>query len=596
MTKTNIIYKKLLFVIAPLAIAGLILTALRPNGSSSEVPTISNSPSETRAVGQRQSNQTNAQPPTAKKTEAQPGSRATTSSESTSEVVKTNKVIASKTIQSNGKEYPLRQYQPLLVPNDPKATQWWTTSTELPNAWDIQAGGTPTTVAVIDTGFSLNHEELNGRWFKNTGEEGTASLQGSSQLNCSDRQLSLDASCNMIDDNYDTVVDNETGFADRENPSLRNCSDRGLPLNKACNLMDDDSNGYIDDVSGWDFANFDPSVQAGQTNPTGPGTTHGTMVSGVLAATGNNGVGIAGVNWSTRVLPIQALDDDSYGDTLTVARSVRYAADMKSDVISLSLGTYGEDPYLREAIMYAIEKGSIVVAASGNDGCDCVVYPARYPEVIAVGAISQNGERSSFSNYGTSLDIVAPGDTMLTSTWSNQSPTNAYTTVAGTSFATPYISGLLSLALSHQPQATDNEVVAALLSSADHRGLSTASPHSPLIGYGYANAGRAMQRVSRPLSSAVEWRFSPVTSHDSLGSLRVRQCRVDEHPIMPVFEIRSSAPSAQKAGALYTISNLQAAQARLAGLGVSTLTHACVSLPTDTAQTIRQINLPTEIR
>ncbi|HEX5798024.1 MAG TPA: S8 family serine peptidase, partial [Candidatus Saccharimonadales bacterium] len=240
-----------------------------------------------------------------------------------SEVEKSDEKIITK----DGKTYPLRVYKPLDLPNDTYANQWWVEPTGMEAAWETPAGSEDLTIAIIDTGFGLAHQEFAGRWATNSGESGAAVSEAASKLNCSDRSLPLNRSCNNIDDNFDGIIDNESGFTTVENPSWLNCSDQSVALDKSCNRIDDDGNGLVDDWRGWDFSNYDHNVQAGETNPDGEGTTHGTMTAGVLGATGDNNVGIAGVNWHAKILPIQALDDDEYGDSLTVGESIYYAVD-----------------------------------------------------------------------------------------------------------------------------------------------------------------------------------------------------------------------------------------------------------------------------
>ena len=491
----------------------------------------------------------------------------------------------------SGESFPLRTYKPFTV-NDPSGQQWWTTSTGLDTAWNIGSGTTQTVVAVIDTGFALQHEEFTKRWALNTGEQGSTTSEAPSKLNCTDRGLPISQSCNLIDDDFDGIVDNEIGTATRENPSQLNCSDASLPLDKSCNMIDDDNNGYVDDVSGWDFANFDASVQAGQTNPDGNGTQHATAVTGVLAATGNNNKGIAGVNWSTKVLPLQALDDDSYGNTLTVARAIYYAADRGVDVINLSLGSVDEDPYLRQAIDYAIDRDVIVVAASGNDGCDCISYPAQYPEVIAVGAQNQSGSPSTFSNYGAQLDILAPGEGMTTPHWSKTLPSTGYASnMAGTSFAAPYVSGLLSLARSHQPTAKWGELFNALLATANHGNLTAMNPSSHQLGSGYAQANTFMARTTTPDTPIIRYTFSPTPITSTLSSALSYQCMsANDFPTASLFEIASTS------SIYYTIDALERLRATNRGDSVTYIARTCVGLPTDAPSTIRRINLLSEIK
>lgn len=490
----------------------------------------------------------------------------------------------------SGRQYPLRTYKTTAV-NDPYGNQWWTSGTGLDSAWSTGAGSRQTTVAVIDTGFALNHEELANRWATNSGEQGTTASENPSQLNCTDRSLAVNESCNLIDDDYDGIVDNESGATTTENPSHLNCTDKGVTLDKSCNLVDDDGNGYVDDVKGWDFADGDANVQAGEVNLDGGGTQHATEVSGVLAASGNNSKGLAGVNWSTKILPLQAISDNDYGNTLTVGRAIYYAADRGADVISLSLGTGSEDSYTRQAVQYAIDKGSLVVAASGNDGCNCMLYPANYPEVFAVGAQNSSNQRSSFSSYGNNLDILAPGEDMITSTWTAANQTSGYVGgVAGTSFAAPYISGLLSLARSHQPNATWGELTNSLLASANHTGLSNSSPFLPQIGSGYARANSYLSRVTTPAQPGMRYLFGTSAQAGILGSSRTFDCYPDgSFPTAPLFAMTLGASTT------YTIDTLEELRAADQGATIGSLGRVCVGLPGDAPATTRSINLSGEI-
>lgn len=488
-------------------------------------------------------------------------------------------------LTKDGRVYPIRQYKTLLNPNDTYANQWWLGTNNMQALWDIPFGSRQTTIAIIDTGYALNHQEFSGRWATNGGEVGATTLQNASKLNCTDQGLPLNRSCNNIDDNFDGILDNESGATTRQNPSLLNCTAQGIPLDKSCNRRDDDSNGYIDDFRGWDFSNSDPSVQAGQTNPDGDGTTHGTMVAGIAAATGNNGVGIAGVNWYSRILPIQALNDDDYGDTYTVGNAVYYAADQGVDVISISLGTTADDPYLREAISYALDKGAVVVAAAGNDGCDCMLYPARYPEVIAVGSANSAGNRSSFSSYGSALDILAPGEGMTTSSWSKTNGVSSYSgNAAGTSFATPFVAGLYGLARSHQPTATWDEITGAMFENANRSGLSAASPRNNGIGYGRTNAHAMLQRMVAPHTDIMRHAFSPYAG----GTDRAYQCD-GTIPATPLHQLTRSS------GRLLTVNEMIRYQASLQGWSSNVIAYACMGLPTDTVDVLRTLNLPAEI-
>lgn len=441
-------------------------------------------------------------------------------------VKKENRILT-----KNGQVYPIRQYKTLLNPNDPSANQWWVAPNGMNAVWDIPFGPRQTKIAIIDTGFALAHQEFTGRWAINAGESGSLSSNG----------------------------------------------------------LDDDGNGLVDDWRGWDFSTSgnDNSAQAGETNPNGSGTTHGTMVAGVLGATGNNGVGLAGVNWYSSILPIQALDDDGYGDTFTVGEAIYYAADQGADVISISLGTEFEDSYLRLAIQYAMSKGSIVVAAAGNDGCNCISYPANYPEVIAVGAVDSTNNLASFSSYGTRLDLLAPGANIATSTWSAGNPAANYAgNVAGTSFSTPFVAGLLGLARSYQPDAAWEEIVGTMLENSDRRALTAASPRSNTLGFGVSRANTMLGRLSTSSQPIIRYQFG---GGYVFGSTRTYQCD-GTLPASMFFEL--SRPNQIN----YTASPYENYKAVQQGWISREAFYSCIGLPTDLPNSLRVINLPAETK
>lgn len=491
---------------------------------------------------------------------------------------------ADRILTKDGKVYPLRTYQALGVPNDPYySLQWWKDSNNLPAVWDIPAGSRQTKIAIIDSGFALAHQDLDGRWTGNMAEQGSAVSQGASKRNCTDSGQALNRSCNNIDDNFDGIIDNETGTTTRQNPSFLNCTDQGRALNKNCNRIDDDGNGLVDDWRGWDFFNYDASVQAGEVNPAGSGVYHGTMVAGIASAYGNNGVGVSGVNWYSTILPIQALSDEGTGDSYTVANAIYYAAEQGADVISLSLGTSADDPYLREAVQYAISRGAVIVAASGNDGCDCVVYPARYPEVISVGSSNSAGARSSFSSYGAQLDILAPGESMTSTSWNSGNGSSAYATGSGTSYATPFISGIFALARSYQPDATWDEISGAMFEQANRSGLNPASPRNNLIGFGYSNANAMLSRLRSPRNDLIRYNFSPYYS----GSTRAYQCQ-NSLPATLLYQL--SKPNQLR----YTVNTMSQYEAVQQGWSSQASMYVCMGLPTDTVEILRVISLPAE--
>lgn len=497
----------------------------------------------------------------------------------------------------NNKTYPLRTYRTLAIPNDPLANQWWVTSPGLDTAWDIPAGSYQTTLAVIDTGFALDHEEFRDRWYQNSSEVGATTSEGSSRLNCTDRGLALDYSCNLVDDDVDGIVDNESGAAPYENRSQLNCTDLGLGLDKSCNQLDDDGNNYVDDVRGWDVINQDNSPQAGELNPTGSGTTHGTMVSGVAAATGNNSVGIAGANWNTKILPIQALDDDSYGDTRSIGESIYYAINQNVDIINISLGTDYQDDYVRGAIEAATAAGILVVASSGNDGCECIVYPARYPEVVAVGALDTNGSLASFSSWGGALDLTAPGTNYTVPSWSNTNLTSRYVSgVAGTSFSSPLVAGIAALIKSHQPTAQPLHLISAIHETVSRNGISSSSTHDAQYGFGKLAASALRSRMVTVKHTLQAYVFSPVSGGAKLtgsmlegsGSYEVSECLSPQG--LPLYELKNSSNT------FYTISEVEVRRAQALGYSLTRFAYACLRQPHDTADSIRYLNIFREFR
>jgi len=171
---------------------------------------------------------------------------------------------------------------------------------------------------------------------------------------------------------------------------------------------------------------------------------HGTHVSSTIAAENNN-TGMVGVAPKTKILPIKALNDDGSGDILDIIDAVVWAADQSVDFITMSLGSKGGTERLRRAIQYASNKGSVVFCAAGNSGTNTdLTYPAAYPEVISIGAIDINLNRTDFTCSGDELDFLAPGHDIVGAV-----PGNRYAVMSGTSMSNPYAVGCASLLLSY---------------------------------------------------------------------------------------------------------------------------------------------------
>jgi subtilisin family serine protease len=414
-------------------------------------------------------------------------------------------------IQSAPHEYTYRIF---ATPNDPRySTNWTLSKVNAPAAWDIATGNGQTVVAVIDSGFALAHEDLASQWAQNSGETGMTQSGGRCWT--------------------------------------------GTPTAKQSNGCDDDNNGYIDDWRGWNFVIGDNNPQTGRTNTAGDGVRHGTQVAGIAGASSNNGVGMAAVNWNTKIMPLQALDDDGIGYTSDVTAAVYYAVDNGATVINLSLGAYDNDPTLRTAVSYAATHNVPVIAAAGNcgDGAnpECagipvgtVAYPAAYPDVIAVGASTQSDQRAVFSSYGQSLDVSAPGYGIPSSTsWSAANPTALYSgALYGTSFASPQVASLAALIKSMRPASSINDITALLNATATKVGDMNGLFYTPALGHGIINAGSAIN-IAALLNSA-----SPTPTLLQAGSYR------SEHEALAGISIGSGC---QASGGACTIQMINSA-------------------------------------
>ena len=247
-------------------------------------------------------------------------------------------------------------------------------------------------------------------------------------------------------------------------------------------------------VAGYDFVNDDshPNDDHG----------HGTHVTGTIAQSTGNGIGVAGVAFDCSIMPIKVLDSAGWGTHANIADGIYFAADNGAKVINLSLGGPADSTTLRDAVDYAYSKGVTIVAAAGNEGSTTISYPAAYDDsVIAVGATRYDEALASYSNHGASLDLTAPGgdlsvdqnedgyvDGVLQQTFSG-SPTNfAYWFYAGTSMAAPHVAGVAALVIANGVTGPD-AVRDVLEATADDLG---ASGWDGTYGWGLVNAAAAL--------------------------------------------------------------------------------------------------------
>jgi subtilisin family serine protease len=251
------------------------------------------------------------------------------------------------------------------------------------------------------------------------------------------------------------------------------------------NGVDDDGDGHVDDVHGWDFANndADPSDDNG----------HGTHVAGIVAARGDNGIGVTGVAWRARIMPVKAVDQNASGTSSAVAEGIRYAAAHGARIVLLALAGSEPGAFLEDAVRAASDAGVLVVCAAGNGGRDDDVQPAfpasfAYPNVISVAATRRDGSLSPLSNYGrTTVDIAASGEGILSTAMGA-----GYERRSGTSMAAATVAGALALMSSSGPDLTADQLRDTLLGTARRGSLPIAGGSLDL-----AAAMRRVQELSR---------------------------------------------------------------------------------------------------
>lgn len=278
------------------------------------------------------------------------------------------------------------------------------------------------------------------------------------------------------------------------------------------NGLDDDANGFIDDVSGWDFGEGDNNADDSEG--------HGTAVAGLIGATGNNGVGVSGVNWTVGILPLKIADRFGSLSTAAIISSHDYATLMIEQGHNIvasnnSYGGYNQSFYAnaptgfdaeRDAIERFIDAGGTFVAAAGNESHDnddpqFTSFPATYniPGLISVAATDNNDGLAGYSNYGAStVDIGAPAvDTYTTRNG------GGYEYFNGTSAASPVVAGVVGLIKAYKPNASPVEIREALLNSSDP----IPSLQGKVVSGGRLNALRALQIVG--LNGPVVRSFDP---------------------------------------------------------------------------------------
>ena len=250
--------------------------------------------------------------------------------------------------------------------------------------------------------------------------------------------------------------------------------------------------------AGFDYVEWDtvPQDQYG----------HGTHVAGVIAAAGNNGLGVAGSAWVVQLVPLRALDRTGVGTASNIALAVQAATNRRVDVINLSLALSGPSTTVQNAIVAASNSGILIVAAAGNDSLPGqwpapVSYPAAYPEVIAVAATTRWEDRAGYSNGGPEMELAAPGGEASDPIFS-ASLGGSYAMLYGTSIATAHVTGAAALLRGYAPQWSAAAVRDALRNTADKIGSTPyIAGRNDRLGYGRVNS-----------AAALRWSIPPVVS------------------------------------------------------------------------------------
>lgn len=256
---------------------------------------------------------------------------------------------------------------------------------------------------------------------------------------------------------------------------------------------------------------------------------HGTHVAGIIAAR-ENSRGLVGVAPLAQLLIGKVLGDNGYGTDESVARGIRWAIDQRANVISMSLGSLSPSERIYEAIKAAIDEGIFVICAAGNEGPDLgtVSYPGAYDETVSVGSIDRNQRVPYYSSRGKEVDIVAPGDDIL-STY----PPNTFAVLSGTSMATPFVSGVVALMLAKHrdfggktPVRNQKDLIEHLSKTAIDAGPIGFDPH---YGFGLINPKDLLGTSSSPSPSSdyvqvsvpsLNVRMGPGIEHTKIGNFK----------------------------------------------------------------------------
>lgn len=326
-------------------------------------------------------------------------------------------------------------------------------------------------------------------------------LNGSKPLNTVLKILNNNANITIAEENYKYthfVVPNDAYYDDYQYaPQIADCETAWDTTTGDSSIIvavvDTGINGQHEDfgsgrvTAGYNFVNGTAITTGANSDDNG----HGTHVAGIIGATGNNSVGIAGVAWQTTLMPVKVLDYDGYGWVSDIVAGEVWAVDNGANVINMSLGGPYYSQIEADAVNYALENGVVVVVAMGNDGISQINYPAGYSGVIAVGSTNGRDEISGYSTFGNHVSVSAPGENIYACDAFDNS---GYVYMSGTSMATPFVSGAVALLLANDTNLTPAEVKSIIEDSSID--LGTAGLDT-VFGYGRVDANSALSTTTR---------------------------------------------------------------------------------------------------
>ncbi|OGU60895.1 MAG: hypothetical protein A2X64_11150 [Ignavibacteria bacterium GWF2_33_9] len=298
------------------------------------------------------------------------------------------------------------------------------------------------------------------------------------------------------------------------------------------NGLDDDGNGFTDDVIGYDFVNQDYANFGDWTDPDpipDDQGRHGTGVAGIIAAEGNNKLGIIGIAHKSKVMTTRVFDATGNAEMDDIANGILYCIANGAKVINMSFGDPFKSLLLQDVISYANASGCIMVASSGNENTGIPHFPSDYDCVISVGASTSDNVRSSISNYGVNLSLVAPGENVLT-----LETGNSYHRISGTSFSAPFVSGAAALLLQKYPNLTSSQIRSTLEANASKL---KAEGWDRLTGAGLLNISQALQNVG-----ISDYDISGMTNYDFLADStnKLEPVIISQTPLFESFQLEYS--------------------------------------------------------